>query len=57
MIMRRIILGLLLLPMMMQAQSGIFTPARSMPYWAYLTTYINPMHYFVDAIRTVKKNN
>ena len=55
--MRRIILGLLLLPMMMQAQSGIFTPARSMPYWAYLTTYINPMHYFVDAIRTVKKNN
>ena len=33
--------------------SGLFTPARSMPDWAYLTTYINPMHYFVDAIRTV----
>jgi ABC-2 type transport system permease protein len=33
--------------------SGLFTPARSMPHWAYLTTYINPMHYFVDAIRTV----
>ena len=33
--------------------SGLFTPARSMPYWAYLTTYVNPMHYFVDAIRTV----
>ena len=33
--------------------SGLFTPVRSMPYWAYLTTYINPMHYFVDAIRTV----
>ena len=33
--------------------SGLFTPVRSMPHWAYLTTYINPMHYFVDAIRTV----
>ena len=33
--------------------SGLFTPVRSMPDWAYLTTYINPMHYFVDAIRTV----
>ena len=33
--------------------SGLFTPARSMPDWAYLTTYVNPMHYFADAIRTV----
>lgn len=33
--------------------SGLFTPVRSMPYWAYLTTYVNPMHYFIDAIRTV----
>ena len=33
--------------------SGLFTPVRSMPDWAYLTTYINPMHYFADAIRTV----
>ncbi|MBQ9217547.1 MAG: ABC transporter permease [Muribaculaceae bacterium] len=33
--------------------SGLFTPARSMPDWAYMTTYINPMHYFIDAIRTV----
>ena len=33
--------------------SGLFTPARSMPDWAFTTTYINPMHYFVDAIRTV----
>ena len=33
--------------------SGLFTPARSMPDWAYLTTYVSPMHYFVDAIRTV----
>ena len=33
--------------------SGLFTPTRSMPQWAYLTTYINPMHYFIDASRTV----
>ncbi len=33
--------------------SGLFTPVRSMPHWAYLTTYINPMHYYIDAIRTV----
>ena len=29
------------------------TPTRSMPALAYLTTYINPMHYFIDAMRTV----
>lgn len=33
--------------------SGLFTPTRSMPDWAYFTTYVNPMHYFIDAIRTV----
>lgn len=33
--------------------SGLFTPVRSMPHWAYLTTYVNPVHYFIDAIRTV----
>ncbi len=33
--------------------SGLFTPTRSMPSWAYMTTYVNPMHYFIDAIRTV----
>ena len=33
--------------------SGLFTPTRSMPSWAYATTYINPMHYFIDAIRTI----
>ncbi len=33
--------------------SGLFTPTRSMPHVAYLTTYVNPMHYFVEAIRTV----
>ena len=33
--------------------SGLFTPTRSMPQWAYLTTYVNPMHYFIEAIRNV----
>lgn len=33
--------------------SGLFTPVRSMPWWAYATTYVNPMHYFIDAVRTV----
>ena len=33
--------------------SGLFTPTRSMPSWAYMTTYVNPMHYFIDAVRTV----
>ena len=33
--------------------SGLFTPTRSMPQWAYMTTYINPMRYFIDAIRTI----
>lgn len=33
--------------------SGLFTPTHSMPRPAYLTTYVNPMHYFIDAIRTV----
>ena len=33
--------------------SGLFTPTRSLPHLAYLTTYINPMHYFIDAMRTV----
>ncbi len=33
--------------------SGLFTPTRSMPSWAYATTYVNPMCYFIDAMRTV----
>ena len=33
--------------------SGLFTPTRSMPSWSYLTTYINPVCYFVEAMRTV----
>ncbi len=38
---------------MMLLLSGLFTPTRSMPSWAYVTTYVNPMSYFIDAVRTV----
>lgn len=38
---------------LMLLMSGLFTPVRSMPRWAYLTTYVNPMHYFIDGMRTV----
>ena len=37
----------------MMLLSGLFTPTRSMPDWAYATTYVNPMHYFIDGVRTV----
>ena len=33
--------------------SGLFTPTRSKPSWSYLTTYINPVSYFVEAVRTI----
>lgn len=33
--------------------SGLFTPVRSMPDWAQYITTINPMRYFIDAMRTV----
>ncbi len=39
--------------MLIMLLSGLFTPTRSMPDWAYTTTYINPTSYFIDAIRTV----
>ncbi len=38
---------------MMLLLSGLFTPTRSMPSWAYATTYVNPMSYFIEAIRTI----
>lgn len=33
--------------------SGLFTPVTSMPAWAQQLVTVNPMHYFIDAIRTV----
>lgn len=38
---------------MMLLLSGLFTPTRSIPAWAYMTTYINPVSYFVEAVRNV----
>lgn len=37
----------------MMLLSGLFTPVRSMPDWAQDITLINPMRYFIDAVRTV----
>lgn len=33
--------------------SGLFTPIRSMPYWAQLMTYLNPLMYFMEVMRLV----
>ena len=33
--------------------SGLFTPIHSMPRWAQTITYINPLRYFVEVMRTV----
>ena len=33
--------------------SGLYTPTRSMPPITYLSTYINPVSYFIEAMRTV----
>lgn len=39
--------------MVLMLLSGIFTPVRSMPDWAQIIVKANPMHYFMDGIRTV----
>lgn len=33
--------------------SGMFTPIESMPHWAQVITYFNPVRYFVEVIRLV----
>lgn len=33
--------------------SGIFTPIESMPGWAQIVNYINPLYYFMKAIRMI----
>lgn len=33
--------------------SGLFTPVASMPRWAQAITYLNPLRYFVEAMRAV----
>ena len=39
--------------MIFMLMSGIFTPIASMPEWARAITYINPMRYFADAMRSI----
>ena len=38
--------------MVFMLMSGIFTPVESMPEWAQAITYINPLRYFADAMRS-----
>ena len=33
--------------------SGLFTPISSMPEWAQIVTYFNPLRYLVEVIRSV----
>lgn len=33
--------------------SGLFTPITSMPQWAQILTYANPLRYFIEAIRGI----
>ena len=33
--------------------SGLFTPITSMPQWAQMLTYLNPLRYFVQAMRSI----
>lgn len=39
--------------MIFMLMSGIFTPIESMPRWAELITYANPLRYFADAMRSI----
>jgi ABC-2 type transport system permease protein len=33
--------------------SGLFTPVSSMPRWAQIITYFNPLQYFMDVMRSI----
>ena len=39
--------------MIFMLMSGIFTPIASMPHWAEILTYANPIRYFADAMRSI----
>jgi ABC-2 type transport system permease protein len=39
--------------MVFNLMSGLFTPVASMPGWAQATTWINPLAYYIDAIRRI----
>ena len=33
--------------------SGLFTPVRSMPHWAQMLTYVDPIRHYIDAARSI----
>lgn len=33
--------------------SGLFTSVKSMPFWAEIITYFNPLRYFIEALRAI----
>ena len=39
--------------MIFMLMSGIFTPIESMPRWAEIITYANPLRYFASAMRSI----
>ncbi|MGN0188869.1 MAG: ABC transporter permease [Candidatus Cryptobacteroides sp.] len=39
--------------MIFMLMSGIFTPVESMPEWAKVITYANPLRYYADAMRAI----
>ncbi len=39
--------------LVLMLMSGMFTPVASMPDWAQYIVTANPMHYFIDAVRTI----
>ena len=39
--------------MVFMLMSGIFTPIASMPRWAEIITYANPLRYYTDAMRSI----
>lgn len=39
--------------MVFMLMSGIFTPIASMPHWAEIITYANPLRYYADAMRSI----
>ena len=39
--------------MVFMLMSGIFTPVESMPKWAQVITYANPLRYFAEAMRAI----
>lgn len=51
--MQQAILVMWFIVVVLMLLSGIFTPVRSMPDWVQYIVAVNPVHYYVDAVRTV----